>query len=267
MDLARLFVGFATSMLLISCTPPSITEPPAPLDNQVSAEAYNLGSDLGPDFTSSVHLTRVEQSVRNAAVKVSDPQQRGHGSGTYLRMHNRYVVITAAHVVEKSSYMWIEGRNDERVLGRVVHREPKTDLAILTVPEMETRKAMIYRPRRKADIVGEHIVYSGFPGKHDLLTIRGTVAGERDDYIIAHTYGWFGASGSGVFDRHGGLLGIVSALDVGMFYMPHPVEDIVWISPIWHLSSEMAKAHVLSEPVMPRSFPGAAAPRRGGTRD
>ena len=267
MDLARLFVGFATSMLLISCTPPSITEPPAPLDNQVSAEAYNLGSDLGPDFTSSVHLTRVEQSVRNAAVKVSDPQQRGHGSGTYLRMHNRYVVITAAHVVEKSSYMWIEGRNDERVLGRVVHREPKTDLAILTVPEMETRKAMIYRPRRKADIVGEHIVYSGFPGKHDLLTIRGTVAGERDDYVIAHTYGWFGASGSGVFDRHGGLLGIVSALDVGMFYMPHPVEDIVWISPIWHLSSEMAKAHVLSEPVMPRSFPGAAAPRRGGTRD
>ena len=267
MDLVRLFVGFATSMLLISCTPPSITEPPAPLDNQVSAEAYNLGSDLGPDFTSSVHLTRVEQSVRNAAVKVSDPQQRGHGSGTYLRMHNRYVVITAAHVVEKSSYMWIEGRNDERELGRVVHREPKTDLAILTVPEMETRKAMIYRPRRKADIVGEHIVYSGFPGKHDLLTIRGTVAGERDDYIIAHTYGWFGASGSGVFDRHGRLLGIVSALDVGMFYMPHPVEDIVWISPIWHLSSEMAKAHVLSEPVMPRSFPGAAAPRRGGTRD
>ena len=267
MDLVRLFVGFATSMLLISCTPPSITEPPAPLDNQVSAEAYNLGSDLGPDFTSSIYLTRAEQSVRNAAVKISDPQEQGHGSGTYLRMHNRYVVITAAHVVEKSSYMWIEGRNDERVLGRVVHREPKTDLAILTVPEMETRKAMIYRPRRKADIVGEHIVYSGFPGKHDLLTIRGTVAGERDDYIIAHTYGWFGASGSGVFDRHGRLLGIVSALDVGMFYMPHPVEDIVWISPIWHLNSEMAKAHVLSEPVMPRSFPGAAAPRRGGTRD
>ena len=94
MDLVRLFVGFATSMLLVSCTPPSITEPPAFLDNQVSAEAYNLGSDLGPDFTSSIYLTRVEQSVRNAAVKVSDPDERGHGSGTYLRMHNRYGAMT-----------------------------------------------------------------------------------------------------------------------------------------------------------------------------
>jgi len=267
MDLVRLFVGFATSMLLVSCTPPSIAEPPALLDNQVSTEALNLGSDPGPVFTSSIYLTRVEQSVRNAAVKVSDPLEQGHGSGTYLLTYNRYVVITAAHVVEKHSHMWIEGRNGERVLGRVVHREPKTDLAIITVPEMETRKAMTYRPRRKADIVGEHIVYSGFPGKHDLLTIRGTVAGEKDNYIIAHTYGWFGASGSGVFDRHGRLIGTVSALDIGMFYMPQPIEDIIWISPIWHLNSEMAKAHILSDSSLPRSFPGAAAPRRGGTRD
>ena len=267
MDLVRLFVGFATSMLLVSCTPPSIAEPPALLDNQVSTEALNLGSDPGPVFTSSIYLTRVEQSARNAAVKVSDPLEQGHGSGTYLLTYNRYVVITAAHVVEKHSHMWIEGRNGERVLGRVVHREPKTDLAIITVPEMETRKAMTYRPRRKADIVGEHIVYSGFPGKHDLLTIRGTVAGEKDNYIIAHTYGWFGASGSGVFDRHGRLIGTVSALDIGMFYMPHPIEDIIWISPIWHLNSEMAKAHILSDPPPSRSFPGAAAPRRGGTRD
>ena len=32
MDLVRLFVGFATSMLLVSCTPPNITEPPAPVE-------------------------------------------------------------------------------------------------------------------------------------------------------------------------------------------------------------------------------------------
>jgi hypothetical protein len=135
------------------------------------------------------------------------------------------------------------------------------------VPKLETRTAVNYRPRREADLVGDQVVYSGYPGKHDLLTIKGVVAGTKDNYVIVHTYGWFGASGSGVYDRLGRLVGIVSALDVGMFYVPHPVEDIVWVAPIWALDETIAKVRVLTEPDIPRSFPGAAAPRRGGVRD
>ena len=267
MALVRLIVGFVTSMLLVSCPFPNITEPPASVDREFSAEAFDLVEALSPDLAPSIYLTRVDRAVRNAAVKVLDPMESGHGSGTYFSMHNRYVVLTAAHVVAKHEYMWIHGRHDEKVLGRVAHREPSTDLAIIVVPKLETRTAIKFRPRREADMVGEPIVYSGYPGKHDLLTIKGMIAGAEDDYLIAHSYGWFGASGSGVFDRQGRITGVVSALDVGMFYMPHPIEDMIWISPIWYLHSEMAKAHVLSQPEIPRSFPGAAAPRRGGRRD
>jgi hypothetical protein len=43
----------------------------------------------------------------------------------------------------------------------------------------------------------------------------------------------------------------------------------VWVSPIWNLDKEMAKVRVKTAPVVGaiKSIPGAAAPRRGGTRD
>ena len=264
MNITKLLVVVAMCVALVSCRSSSQAEflSPEPLFESFSAEAV-----LTSETSTPTKLTRVEHAVRNAAVKVVDPEERGHGSGSYLRMHNRYVVVTAAHVVDDSQYMWVEGRADERVLGRVVYRDHKSDLALIMVPKLETRTAVNYRPRREADLVGDQVVYSGSPGKHDLLTIKGVVAGTKDDYVIVHTYGWFGASGSGVYDRLGRLVGIVSALDVGMFYVPQPVEDIVWVAPIWALDETIAKVRVLTEPDIPRSFPGAAAPRRGGVRD
>ncbi len=212
-------------------------------------------------------LNHVERSVRNSAVKISDPLRRGHGSGTYVKMHGRYAVVTAAHVVDKNLYMWVLGRDNEVVLGRVAYRDHKADLAVLVVPKLETRKAVRFRPRKEADLTGSAVVYTGFPGKHDLLTIRGSIAGSRENYLIMHSYGWFGSSGSGVYDMQGRLLGVVSALDVAMFYTPQAIEDIVWVASIWQLDLDIVKVRVLTEPEIPKQFPGAAAPRRGGLRD
>ena len=102
----------------------------------------------------STNLNHVERKVRAAAVKIRDPLRQGHGSGTYVKMHGRYAVITAAHVVDKHLYMWVVGRDDETVLGRVVYRDHKADLAVLVVPKLETRQAVNYRPRKEADLVG-----------------------------------------------------------------------------------------------------------------
>ena len=41
--------------------------------------------------------------------------------------------------------------------------------------------------------------------------------GFTDGVVFVNMYAWSGASGSGVFDEHGNIIGIVSALELGDF--------------------------------------------------
>jgi hypothetical protein len=215
-------------------------------------------------------LTPVEVIARNSAVKVSDPFGRGHGSGTYVKMHGRYVVVTAAHVVGQLKTMFIEARDGEVVVGRVVFCDFDADLAILVVPQIQSRIAAPWRPcKDDTNLLGAHLTYTGFPGHHDLLTIRGHVAALEREMVVANMFGWFGASGSGAFTQSGRFVGVVTGIDVGNWQLPIPLDSIVWVSPIWHLDKEMAKARIIT--AYPASalgtLPGAATPRRGGLRD
>jgi hypothetical protein len=72
------------------------------------------------------------------------------------------------------------------------------------------------------------------------MTIYGTVAGiEQNNNIIMHSYAWMGASGSGVFDERGRLVGILRAVDVSRGpWGPSIVEDIVWVAPLNELNIE-----------------------------
>ena len=54
--------------------------------------------------------------------------------------------------------------------------------------------------------------------------------------ILLHTYGWFGASGSGVYDSDGYLVGILWAVSVGKAWGNlQIVEDIAYVSPTSNL--------------------------------
>tara|TARA_Y100000593_G_scaffold12569_2_gene23174 strand:+ start:33352 stop:34281 length:930 start_codon:yes stop_codon:yes gene_type:complete len=245
-------------------------------------------------------LTYLQKSVRNAAVKVARPGNTGHGSGSYLKFKGRHIVITAAHVVEGCETMIVVA-GAKKYIGHVVYYDDASDLAILSVPPIKTRVPMPYRVRgdlANKNLIGAKVTYTGFPGRHNLLTIIGTVASLERGHIVVNMYGWFGASGSGVYDEQGRLLGVVSAIDVGNWYMPIPLDSIVWVAPIWkleeaalrirldsHAQSGTSKHKELLDEkttVQPKdesngegtytlppmkSFPGAAAPRRGGRRD
>jgi len=262
-----------TALLSFSCTPPStaplgtqhlpyITVPgQAPLDTQVG----QLIDDTLSSFESA-SLAPVEKRARSAAVKVLRPLGDGHGSGTYMRMHGRFVVVTAAHVVGDNTVMMIQGRDGERVMAQAVYNDEQSDLAVLVCSKLKTRTAITYRPRRtEANLVGASLTYTGFPGRHDLLTIRGYVAAMERGYVITNMFGWFGSSGSGVFDVQGRLVGIVSAIDVGNWYVPIPLGSIVWVAPMWELDEDIVKVRVkLAAPEESfNSFPGAPSPRRG----
>jgi len=219
----------------------------------------------------AANLSRAEKRARTAAVKVKSLVMEGHGSGTYMIMHGRRVVVTAAHVVHDETTMLIEGRSDEAVIGRVVFRDEDADLAFLVVPEIKSRTAVRCKPQMAYDerLIGADLTYTGFPSHHDLLTIRGYVASLEHNYIVTNMFGWFGSSGSGVFDQWGRFVGVVSGIDVGRFLMPQPLEVIVWVAPVSQIDTEMLKVRILTapEPGGMNAFPGAAAPRRGGLRN
>jgi len=58
--------------------------------------------------------------------------------------------------------------------------------------------------------------------------------GFAENVFFMNTYGWSGASGSGVFSEEGDLIGIISALEVGQFMgMPEPLQNSVIVKPTY----------------------------------
>ena len=265
------------SLLSVSCTSPALPLNSSShsieiLQTQDTVEVRTAFGEILEVFDAP-HLSITEQRARSAAVKVRSLLQGGHGSGTYMIAHGRRVVVTAAHVVRSESVMAIDGRDGETVVGQVVFVDHDIDIAFIVVPEMETRTAVRYRPQRRYDerLVGTNLTYTGFPSHHDLLTIRGYVSSIEKEHIVTNMFGWFGSSGSGVFDQQGRYLGIVSGIDVGTmgFGVRIPLESIVWVAPVSKLDHEMVKIRIVTSmvPQTINAFPGARAPRRGGLRD
>ena len=266
------------SLLLVSCTTPGLPTSESSevnldlIHTQDTVEVHTAFGEVLEVFDAP-NLSITEQRARSAAVKVRSLLQGGHGSGTYMVAHGRRVVVTAAHVVRNESVMAIDGRDGETVVGQVVFADHEVDIAVIVVPEMETRTAMRFRPQRRYDerLVGTNITYTGFPSHHDLLTIRGYVAATERGHLVTNMFGWFGSSGSGVFDNHGRYMGCVSGIDVGRFGFGTriPLESIVWVAPASMLDLELMKIRILAAdvPDVLNSFPGAAAPRRGGLQD
>tara|TARA_Y100000310_G_scaffold200736_1_gene200801 strand:+ start:644 stop:1153 length:510 start_codon:yes stop_codon:yes gene_type:complete len=169
--------------------------------------------------------------------------------------------------------MAIDGRDGETAVGQVVFKDTDVDIAFIVVPEMETRTAIRYRPQRNYSerLVGTTLTYTGFPSHHDLLTIRGYVSSLEHEMIVTNMFGWFGSSGSGVFDPHGRYVGCVSGIDVGRFGfgLRVPLDSIVWVAPASQIDHEILKVRIMSAAPSDAlsAFPGARAPRRGGSKD
>lgn len=243
---ASTLMGAFVLLMGLSCTSQAPTDTQANsgqyFDPSSVAEEAVTQADQMSEILERASLSPIERAVRSAAVKVVRPGGQGHGSGSYLKYKGRHIVVTAAHVVEGFRHMVVSGRNGENVIGRVIYEDERTDLAVLSVPKINSRVPMPYRVRgslANKNLVGAGVTYTGFPGRHDLLTIMGRVASLEKGYIVVNMYGWFGSSGSGVYDNQGRLLGIVSAIDIGSWSIPIPLDSLVWVAPIWSLDQEI----------------------------
>jgi S1-C subfamily serine protease len=189
--------------------------------------------------------TRVADNSREATVKVFSfrPEGKAFGTGTVFKYKGQVVILTAAHVISDTRNIIVVDTGYQELLASVVYMDSISDLAVITVSGDLDIKPIPLRPVRERNVkIGTDVLYSGFPNDVNLLTIEGQIAGlHHRGFLYMHSYGWSGASGSAVFDDHGRIVGVLIALDVGtgLFGVPHIVEDVVIVTPVWKLNFKL----------------------------
>ena len=201
-----------------------------------------------PNTTTQIHssYTAVEKAVRKAAVKVITPE--GHGSGSLIKYKDMTLVLTAQHVADGrigGNYFVINGATMERAI--LVYSDPVHDIAVLYLAEgnqLEGR-GLRYSPTSNMSGIGTGITYSGHPSWHSLMTYRGHIAGMehidgRGPQLMLNTYGWFGCSGSVIYDNSGDIVGILWGVDIETRPDYQVQENMIWVSPIQNIDMSLA---------------------------
>jgi len=190
-------------------------------------------------------ISKIELKVREAAVKVHAPGG-GHGSGSYLIHKGFHFILTAQHVADGtlgSTYM--VSKDGEFLPGILAYSNEVDDMAVLYLPtQFANAKPMKYKPAKNILGIGKQITYSGYPSTHALMTIRGRVAGHEMKggagmQIILHTYGWFGCSGSAIYNEAGEVVGVLWGVDAEYYPSIAIVEDMIWVVPIQKLNIDI----------------------------
>lgn len=196
-------------------------------------------SYLSYKIKSNTAKTYSERISRDSAVqiRIEYAQASIRGSGTYFKFKGHTMVVTAAHLYALGGAQVLQSEAlivtpHEKVVGKLVYFDHITDLAIFKVPTLDSRKAAKFK-RTSSYEVGSEVVYSGFPGANNLLTIPGKLSGEGFGTDIAmHSFAWGGSSGSGVFDNEGKFVGVVVSIMVGRGFLgPQLVGSVVYIAP------------------------------------
>lgn len=160
----------------------------------------------------------VKQEVLNEAVNrcVLIESENSQGTGVILKTN---VIVTVAHL--GGAHIFVNGYPVE------IHRRlNQEDLMSLKAPTGDFKEAKIGLTMRQ----GETIFYVGNPGKHRKLVATGTIVDIANDRLYADFHATFGASGSGVWNLKGELIGLISAVEVsdGIDYaIIIPVGDLI----------------------------------------
>ena len=192
----------------------------------------------------SSQMSDTEIKVRNAAVRIITTRG-GHGSGSLVQYKDLQLVLTAQHLTDEviGTRYGIIHKNQMRT-AVLIYTNDNHDLAVLWVEEPWPRGiALKWNPSNDVATIGTSITYSGYPSSHSLMTYRGRVAGyelapDGTTHILLHTYGYFGCSGSAIYNVDREIVGILWGIDRGRG--PAPVEDMIWVSPIQNLNLDLA---------------------------
>jgi len=189
-------------------------------------EEGNL-TTLSVEQTYAAHYHNYSKAI-NSSLKISvfndDFAEVGHGSGNHFKIGKHRFVITAAHVVSGPDFLIYVASSGIYIRLDVAFLDEANDIAIL-IPAMELKnsKPADYRTNNRLDITGLTVVHAGYPSDLDLSVFHGTVASCSSSSMMMQSFALPGSSGSAVFDNKGRVVGILSALKMGMYgYSPYP---------------------------------------------
>ena len=204
---------------------------------------------LPVDHLESRSSSSLEKSVRQAAVRVTVPFAGGHGSGSYIKYKDVHIVITAQHVVAGAlGTSYLVSYKEESHIGVLIYSDPVSDIGILYVGNpFHHIEPMKYDPVEGVANVGTKIFYSGYPSHHKLMSFVGRVAGHEPNgtskpgkHIILQTYGWFGCSGSVIYNTKGQQVGVLYGVDVEYYPDIQVQENMIWVVPMKELKIDKA---------------------------
>jgi len=227
--------------LILACTPPAN----AHLD-------LNLNIDLSPEFDS--RFTADIDPYAPKGLKVSylssvlvqiseNGTPKGSGSGNYFKMGKSRFILTAAHVVENNSDIFLVEKGNVMTPAVVIYYDESSDIAVL-IPEKRLKytKAIPFR-RDINNQMGEKVYHCGHPSQTRWHLSEGILTGTSIDTLMVNTFAWPGSSGSVLFDEGGRVMGTLSAVLIGApFGFPALIEHIVLISNIKMLDQKTLKA-------------------------
>jgi V8-like Glu-specific endopeptidase len=186
----------------------------------------------------------IKRSV-NSAVRVVSMDLATGGvaslSGTYFEFENKYYVLTSAHgVLAGCEGLMVFHYGNHTQCTRLAKIDREVDYAIFEIAEISSRTPIkvpnALATWRKSYNLLDKTYYTGYPNSIGPTTWTGNISGFTGDYLIIQTYAWSGASGSGVFDERGELIGLIMALDVGVTEFGYQVlNNFVIVVPIWQI--------------------------------
>ena len=162
-------------------------------------------------------------------------------SGTYFTYRDRFYVLSSAHGIlsECKGLMAFHEQASSPCI-QIVKLDKKVDYVIFEIEEMPDRTPIkvpaALASWKKSYNLLDKTYYTGYPNSIGPTTWTGNISGFTGDYLIVQTYAWRGASGSGVFDERGELIGVIMALDVGSTEFGYQIlNSFVIVVPIWQM--------------------------------
>ncbi len=162
-------------------------------------------------YKDELQLTKLVSST--VEIYISCPEGRGSGSGVVIKSQGGVSsILTAAHLLPNVACSLAIGEGKKPAA--LVKQDKDADLMLLYVVANLPAASIAH-----SSYLGEDVVTAGFPGSlYDEMTshltiTKGVMATSFNDGMVRITCDvYFGASGSGVFDKDGHVVGIVSRL-------------------------------------------------------
>jgi len=149
-----------------------------------------------------------------------DYKQKSLGSGFII--DNEGYIVTNNHVIEDADDIKVKLSNGDEYKATVVGRDPKTDLALIKIPESKDLKPLPWGDSKKM-LVGDWVVAIGSPFGLEQTVTAGIVSakgrtigsGPYDDFIQTDASINQGNSGGPLLNLKGEVIGINTAIIAG----------------------------------------------------